>query len=804
MSTPEPPRPDTAGSAAGRAQPPAATARSVARLLGGAAALGLLGSLFTQWAFDRSITPNVPLSAWEAYARTDLLLAALALAAGVGAALRDRRGALLGIAAGAVAAVVVLRLSTTGDPGRGGKLALLAAAVIVGTGLARLLAAEDRLAALARRTRPVARAAGRVLGSTWLLAPAIVWFTFPLPTLRPVGGTDGSWVIALHLAAERGLDFGTDVVFTYGPLGYLTVPQLVDGGLAAQGVAYVAIVHLALAFALLCAARRSFPLPVAVVVAAAAAKAMYLNGESSQTAVVVVVLVACVAAVRSEHRGGSAWLALVAAGGAVAAFQALVKLNTGAITGALVLVAVVAAAPAGRRFASLAMLAGSFVVALLALWLAWSQDLGALPHYVANSADVVRGFQEYMYTEAAGRQWEYYGALLVLAVLAETTAASVRPVRRTGSSESGARPGGATPEGMGRSRRIGLALMVALFAFAWFKQGFVRHDGHSIDFFAAVAGAGLAVGWVGRRGFAYAGMATLFVALFAAAAPLPADFHRLATGPEHVRDARAVLADADASMQAYRDDLRAAEELDAGTLELLRGLRAHVFPTEAAIAWAFPELDWDPLPVFQGYTASTDRLDQLNAAALQEEDAPERLLRSTEYSPFENPRAVREVFCRYRELLAGERWQVLARATSRCGPLRSLGSPAGVGTSQPIAVPEPGEGEAILVAVRGMEPSPAETLRALAWKPYDRWLAYDDGRTRRVAIDLAGVPSLLRAAPNVDFAAPFNMDDGATTIAPVVSSEGVLAAGTPQARRFEIEFFAMPVRGPATLAPRLP
>lgn len=39
----------------------------------------------------------------------------------------------------------------------------------------------------------------------------------------PLNGVDGSWAIGIHLARQANLSFGTDFVFTYGPLGwYLT------------------------------------------------------------------------------------------------------------------------------------------------------------------------------------------------------------------------------------------------------------------------------------------------------------------------------------------------------------------------------------------------------------------------------------------------------------------------------------------------------------------------------------------------------------------------------------------------------
>ncbi len=43
-----------------------------------------------------------------------------------------------------------------------------------------------------------------------------------LPNLRPLAtGLDPSWVYAINYAADKGLVFGEDIIFTYGPLGYL-------------------------------------------------------------------------------------------------------------------------------------------------------------------------------------------------------------------------------------------------------------------------------------------------------------------------------------------------------------------------------------------------------------------------------------------------------------------------------------------------------------------------------------------------------------------------------------------------------
>ncbi|HRX02346.1 MAG TPA: hypothetical protein P5148_04305, partial [Anaerolineae bacterium] len=66
-------------------------------------------------------------------------------------------------------------------------------------------------------------------------APPLSWFfrayrvalgalalLFLLPNdlfIRPSSGLDPSWAIAINLAFERGMRFGEDFIFTFGPLG---------------------------------------------------------------------------------------------------------------------------------------------------------------------------------------------------------------------------------------------------------------------------------------------------------------------------------------------------------------------------------------------------------------------------------------------------------------------------------------------------------------------------------------------------------------------------------------------------------
>ena len=65
-----------------------------------------------------------------------------------------------------------------------------------------------------------------VLGVVWcvLILVAFVMATFP-PWFSVMGtGLDQSWVVALNEITHRYMTFGKDIVFTYGPLGFVLVP----------------------------------------------------------------------------------------------------------------------------------------------------------------------------------------------------------------------------------------------------------------------------------------------------------------------------------------------------------------------------------------------------------------------------------------------------------------------------------------------------------------------------------------------------------------------------------------------------
>src|SRR3954454_13863760 len=254
----------TARSSPPRARPAAvpgagwtAWRRLVPRPLPAAGALILLASLFTQWGYDRSAVPNRPLSAWQLYDRTDIVLAVLAVVALLAPLLpRPRASAWLRLAAALGAVAMVWHVYRTGSPGLGAKLALVGAGVIGVSTLPEGL--PERAGRRLLGGHADASAAVRALAlRTPVVAALITLLTYPVTSpLLPGTDTDESWILGLHEAVLRGLSFGGEVVFTYGPLGFLTVPRAIESWTFRLGFAYTLLVQSAAAATLLAAARR--------------------------------------------------------------------------------------------------------------------------------------------------------------------------------------------------------------------------------------------------------------------------------------------------------------------------------------------------------------------------------------------------------------------------------------------------------------------------------------------------------------------------------------------------------------------
>jgi hypothetical protein len=585
-----------------------------------------------------------------------------------------------------------------------------------------------------------------------LLAAALVTLvSWPvLGTMQPHLDLDGAWEIGLRQAAHDGFDFGPDLVFTYGPLGFLREPILVYAGTARMAFVYGLLVHFVLCVTLIWGLRRALgSLLVAAFVA------VLLAGAIWQEPTIVIGFTAAVALTAGLAR--SRGPALIALGlGVLCGIELLSKLNTGITLTALGVVAVLAA-PAPRRLPA-ATFAGGLLGALVLGWVGTGQSLGAVGDYLSGSWQIVSGYSSAMYFEDPGAAWELSAAFLLIGI-------GYAVVWRAGAR-------------LGSRGRVGLLALWTVLAFTSFKAGFVRHDPlHANIFFASLLGGLVAFGWSPhRRLTAWLIGALALTMVFASLGVSPRSYVAPIARARDLVDQAWLLADGDrtaAAINAGRAARLPFDHIDPRLVEAARAGTVHIDPVEAGLVWV-QHLRWRPLPVFQSYSSYTRKLDERNAAAVRDASGPDRILREDgvyldrgnpiRRPEIDEPATMRAMLCHFRVQATIVPWMLIERAPNRCGAPRPLAT-ATARFGVPAAIPPaPDAHSVVFVRIDGMDVSGLERVRTLLYRALPRAIEFDGGRSRRLLPGTAGDGLVLRVPPSADFPAPFALDQATNTL----------------------------------------
>jgi len=613
------------------------------------------------------------------------------------------------------------------------------------------------------------------LSRSWTVVAlcAVAVMAWPYHALIPGVGGDWTWKAALSIAVTRGLHFGQEIVWTYGPLGFMNFgpgPSYYYGGLAFVALAYQWILQLLLTATVFLAARRSYPVFASLglafaVVAVVRDRALLLG------------LAWCMLAILygSERREapGERWFP--AAIGVLTGFLILAKLNQGAEMVALAGIAL-AARPGARWRDGLVFAASALSIAAVG-WFGTGQAVGAIWDYIRYSAQIVGGYAAAMGTSAE-RGWTY---LLALALFLLTSAVVWNAARFTA----------------GR-QRFGVITVWLVSAFFAFKAGFVRGIVEHTTIFTGNALMVLAVIPV-RRPVRTFGFVSVIACAAAFVIPSYVTIESAFDPIAHVKNAaKQVETLASKSKRtAARASLAAAIEsyyrFPASLRQRIGDRSVAFWPSSFADLAYADDFDWRPLPVIESYSAYTPSLDELDAAALASKDAPELIVRNpsglidARYSSFEAPAATLQLLCRYQEMARNGSWQLLARGPDRCGSPRQVGT-ASATWGGVVHVPSPrNSNAAMLVEVSGVQPAGLERVTQVLLRPQARYIVLD-GQAYRLVGATAPDGLLLSLPARADFPPPFDMAPDPATIAVVRGGDSEAA----EALRFE--FSEVPIR----------
>ncbi|MDP2137106.1 MAG: hypothetical protein Q8J74_04560 [Candidatus Didemnitutus sp.] len=422
--------------------------------------------------------------------------------------------------------------------------------------------------------------------------------------MAPANELDPSWRMVLSYCFKNGLQFGTDVVFTYGPLGFLM-------GKTYSGLHYTSLLIWqglqAVVFTLLIF-RQGLRLQGYTRYAYFAF--FFLLGisyeDGLQQLVIALVGFELLRRCDEDRRLLPALLGILL--GVLGLFK-----FTNLMMGGVFISCTIGLLLWRRRNSAAVWLASWFAGSFLLGWLLCGQNPLNLPAYFYNSWEISQGYQETMGipTPESG----LIIGLITLALIGVYVANFVRGL----------------PD---RPRAVATTLALAAYVFLNWKHGFIRADGHMIGFFFAVLLPATAFPALLDDGIRFRKWQSLLLialvvsSIAGAGAALPHLLRgilsntqeRLYTNVSQLLDPAAMLTRYQKLLEAertYFDMPQTRGVIGNSTIDVLGYEQAAVI---------YNQFNYHPRPVFQSYSAYRPHLSRLNAKFYASNRAPEYVL----------------------------------------------------------------------------------------------------------------------------------------------------------------------------------
>lgn len=457
------------------------------------------------------------------------------------------------------------------------------------------------------QTLPASTAFGPA-AAVWrtLLLIAFIALTIPLWVSQMGIGLDASWNTGVHMASAKGMVYGKDVLFTYGPLGFALLPKHY-ADLNVHAVAFRLGLHILwwIAAGFLLFRVRGYLTPL-VFVAASAFSGMALEQEFNFIMAGALIMTTTSFLLLAELDRRPAW-AIPAA--IVAGASVLTKFNLGAAcTGALGVWSLMRLArePNLRVLGRLTLLAMVYLASLAILFRIYGGPLSALWPFLQGSRELASGYSAQMSLD------DVRVSIIPVLILLGLTAAGLI---------------------ISLVKRSPLAPIFAIMLFPMFTlyKGAVVRQAPGQFLLALppmVSLTALLLPEASRR------LRTRVGATIAVAAALAMGFWYAPAKVEKV----AIRGANNWITLCTMDRMRTSVATNDLNLKKTRGLppsfltrigkaTVDVYPWEASYIWS-NDLRWRPRPVFQSYSAFTPALDRICADFLRGPNAPKFIVYS--------------------------------------------------------------------------------------------------------------------------------------------------------------------------------
>jgi hypothetical protein len=590
------------------------------------------------------------------------------------------------------------------------------------------------------------------------LAAVITALMFwPQASVDAAIGPDQSTLAGVALARIHHLEWGPEIVLTYGPLAFLQNTPYYSFDQSLLATIYQPVIVAAL-FLGIAAALRQRHAPMTSLLGAFLTTGIVailhighggVSGlEYNEMADLAALAWAAVPLLQHDPKRSTVFTTCTVLG-AVAGLQLLVKLNAGIaiVAIALALSLLLDWRAVGRHCATVTAFAASTFI----WWVLDGQPPGNLPAWLRSSAALASGYS------AAENDPTLLNVVAVVLILAWIGALWVMFIR------------GAPEIPQRLVVLLGLATLIPA------KSALAKPDIWHLYAVLSLAVVAVAITPLfGTRGRALVVvvLATTLVLLGAEYAVVvlaggyPSDTSRIAEAlraPAQAVDRLVTLAlpgRVDKRVAQAKARQRALYAIPDRFIKTIGSSTVHVDPYETSAAWAY-DLTWRPAPVYQTSAAYMPALDDLNSESLAK--GPDFILsRQSPASPAtgvggmggrlgveESPRYSRALLCNYTLTGVENRWALFTHTGPHCGPLTAL-SKVTVHGNDVIAVPAPsGPNMAVLVGI-DLEPTVVDRLLQGTVAPPTAWTVVLDGITYRLIGANAAEPFLLNTPVQVD------------------------------------------------------
>lgn len=505
-----------------------------------------------------------------------------------------------------------------------------------------------------------------------LVLAAIGFWTMPLLLLSPKSGLDPSWRIGLNLAIMDNFQFGRDIIFSFGPLGFLYMPTFVDFKFWAISFSFTLFIHflfLSSVAMLLIKSSASWKEYVLIVIALIFAVPLYIEYKLLLSVIIALYFVV------SDQIQDKHLVYLLPISSFLLGVVSLIKFSA-TLLSLSVIIPLSGYLIYKKQVKYLFYILIIYSFSVLTLWVLSGQEVSNLPVYFYHSCELAAGYNYAM--TLTGPAWHLYiGIFIISTFVYMLIMAAVKH----------------------RYNTLMFFLLGSGFIFISFKHGFVRHDDHAYIFFANILLL-LSVMYVATKKDGNIVFRWLIVGISLALVIVIYEKYPSVLEPNvrskivMIKSSLSVVNNAGKRKQVEEDsksEIREDYTLGEQTLHYLRDRSVDIFPWDISLAYSY-EMNWCPRPIFQSYSAYTSSLDLLNAQHFKGEDAPEVVLYSFKsidgrYPIFDEPVTFEKLLCNYNAQHIDGEFIVLKKKEESSCKAREIFSSSVARIGEPIKIP---------------------------------------------------------------------------------------------------------------------